>query len=246
MRIAIVDDVKQEADKLLDICLQWTEENLLKCDFEVFQDGASFLESFHREKYDLIFLDIYMDGTNGIETARIIRKTDINCLIVFVTSSREHMWDAFPVHAFDYITKDSKPEKITNVLEEALHTLPEEIHYVELSVSRQKLRLIYSDLAYAQADDHHTLVTTRQGETLRCHMSFSSLLDILSHDICFLQCNRGILLNMDLVSCMKQDVFIMKDGKSFPIRQSDRKKTKEIFYQYQFKRLKSMKGRTDT
>lgn len=246
MKIAIVDDVKQEAEKLLHICRQWTEENSIQCRFDVFQSGQSLLEDFHPGKYALIFLDIYMDNMSGIETAQKIRKSDINCLIIFITSSREHMWDAFPVHAFDYITKDSDPEKITNVLQEAMRTLPEVIRYVELTVSRQKLHLLYSDLAYAQADDHHTLVTTRQGETLRCHMFFSCLLEILFRDLRFLQCNRGILLNMDLVSYMEKDVFVMSDGKSFPIRQTDRKKIKETFYHYQFKRLKSMKGRTDS
>ena len=46
-----------------------------------------------------------MEGTNGIETARILRRADPDLLLVFVTSSPEYVWDAFPVHPFDYLLK---------------------------------------------------------------------------------------------------------------------------------------------
>lgn len=51
-----------------------------------------------------------MEGTNGIETARILRRTDPDLLLVFVTSSPEYVWDAFPVHPFDYLLK---PYRVT-------------------------------------------------------------------------------------------------------------------------------------
>ena len=43
------------------------------------------------KNYQVVFLDICMEGTNGIETARILRRTDPDLLLVFVTSSPEYV-----------------------------------------------------------------------------------------------------------------------------------------------------------
>lgn len=59
-----------------------------------------FFKEFPGEGYQVVFLDVCMEGTNGIETARQLRDADPELLIVFVTSSPEYVWDAFPVHPF--------------------------------------------------------------------------------------------------------------------------------------------------
>ena len=67
-----------------------------------------------REGYQVVFLDICMEGTNGIETAQRLRAADPDLLIVFVTSSPEYVWDAFPVHPFDYLLKPYKEESLSS------------------------------------------------------------------------------------------------------------------------------------
>ena len=50
---------------------------------DVYDSGKRLLDS--KVKYDLVFLDIVMEGLNGIETARRLRERDMGCLIVFLT-----------------------------------------------------------------------------------------------------------------------------------------------------------------
>lgn len=65
MKIAICDDDKRAADKLMDILHQYPNP-LEKID--VYFSGEEFLKQ--TETYDLLFLDIDMKGMDGIETAR--------------------------------------------------------------------------------------------------------------------------------------------------------------------------------
>ena len=57
------------------------------------------------EEYDLIFLDIEMDGINGMETAEQLRKNGCKSNIVFLTSHTEFMQAAFRVRAFRFLEK---------------------------------------------------------------------------------------------------------------------------------------------
>ena len=114
MRIAIVDDERRDCAALNEMLA----ERLSRPAFiDVYNSGVRFLDSEMR--YDLIFLDIVMEGLDGIETARRLRERDMGCLIVFLTSSSKYAWDAFPVHPFDYLLKPIDKARLARVLDEA-------------------------------------------------------------------------------------------------------------------------------
>ena len=106
IRIAIVDD-QPEARELLrqDLLVRAPAGTSIAC----FDSSESFLSGFVPGDDSLIFLDICMKGMNGIEAAERVRKRSARCLIVFLTSSREYAFDAFPIHPFDYLVKRIRP-----------------------------------------------------------------------------------------------------------------------------------------
>lgn len=55
--------------------------------------------------YDLVFLDIYMEHTTGIQIAGKIREYDPKCQIIFITTSEGHAVHAYRLHALDYLVK---------------------------------------------------------------------------------------------------------------------------------------------
>lgn len=64
------------------------------------------------------FLDIDMQGMNGIETGKAIRSVDTDVKIVYLTAYRDYVAGAFGVHAFQYLLKPVNRQEIINVLEE--------------------------------------------------------------------------------------------------------------------------------
>ena len=99
MKIAIVDDMPDEAAQLAGFIDKWCNDSSVAYECDTYPDGSIFINNSLNGEYDLIFLDIYMTVLNGIETARVIRNSNNNCHIVFLTSSTEHMHEAFSVHA---------------------------------------------------------------------------------------------------------------------------------------------------
>ena len=96
LQTAIVEDQKPDAERLAQLLKKAFGEEEILC--RRFVCGDDFLKEFPGEGYQVVFLDICMAGINGIETARRLRQADPEVLIVFVTSSPEYVWDAFPVH----------------------------------------------------------------------------------------------------------------------------------------------------
>ena len=86
----------------------------------------------------MVFMDIYMDGMDGVSAAARMRERDKNCLLVFLTSSAEFMPEAFSCHAFEYVTKPFSGERIAAVLRDALKVLPDTARYIEIQSDRKR------------------------------------------------------------------------------------------------------------
>ena len=105
MKIAIVDDEPIFLDKMVQICRDFCEEHRIQTDIASFISGESFLGQFEKNKFSIVFMDIYMEEMSGITVALKMRQKDNFCILVFLTSSSEFMPDAFSCHAFEYIVK---------------------------------------------------------------------------------------------------------------------------------------------
>lgn len=239
MEIAIIDDNKEDAKLLAGMCSDWSAASQTDIHYDRYLNGEEFLQSFVPGKYQLIFMDIYMADLSGIDTARIVREQDVECLLVFLTTSREHTWDSFPLHPFDYILKPCTYEQISRVLSEAGRVLPDISRTLEMTYGRQKILFSYQELMSLEADGHYVRITSVGRGALRCYTSsFMSLWDTLCQDKRFLLCNRGIIINMDYVEKYTAQDFVLKNGQAFPIRQNNRNSVIDAFLTYQYEQAK--------
>ena len=89
MRIAIVDDIASERTLLRDRLEQQLGRRGVHADLTEFENGETFLKAAKERPFTVLFLDIYMDGANGIEIARELRGFDPDCLLIFTTTSTD-------------------------------------------------------------------------------------------------------------------------------------------------------------
>ena len=76
MRIALVDDSEIERGILLSLITDYGYEKQILFESDCFESGDAFLSSFSYDKYDIVFMDIFMNGMSGVETARKMRQID--------------------------------------------------------------------------------------------------------------------------------------------------------------------------
>ena len=97
MRFALVDDKKELRDHVAMLLGKFAAEQRLHYKLDCFASGEDFLNHFTAHSYDIIFMDIFMDGMDGVETAEQIRKFDSHVILIFLTSSQDHMKMRFRV-----------------------------------------------------------------------------------------------------------------------------------------------------
>ena len=105
MRIAIVDDIASERTLLHARLQQQLVKRGVHADLAEFENGEFFLKAAKERSFAVLFLDIYMDGANGVEIARELRKSDPDCLLIFTTTSTDHAVEGFKVRALHYLVK---------------------------------------------------------------------------------------------------------------------------------------------
>lgn len=212
LRFAVVEDRLPDAQRLESLLrLAFGGGQPLVCDH--YESGDAFLAAFPSKNYQVVFLDICMEGTNGIETARILRRTDPDLLLVFVTSSPEYVWDAFPVHPFDYLLKPYREEKLFQLADELRRVL------------------------FRAEPELEVRIVSDDGEC-RAVSTFSQVEQLLRAQENFIVCNRGVILNMDKVLRLDSDCFEMLDGTRLPVRQKDKNTLFAQFTQYQFRHMR--------
>lgn len=241
MKLAIVDDNELEQEMVFDTLKLYAKDKQAFLDIQTFTNGESFLNHYVSGDFDLIFMDIFLNGQNGIDIVRKVRQIDSKVLIVFLTSSSEHIFEAAPFHFFDYILKPFKCEHIYHVLDDAFkmlagHTESEP----ELSFQYRSFDVHFplSKIQYIYSSNHEVVIHTTNGnQTFR--LPFYSVTQTLD-DPRFLQCNRGIMLNMDYIKSMESDYFEMSDSKCFPIKTKGRKQIRDQYLKYQFLKLNKL------
>ena len=86
MTIGICDDEKELRSSLRRVIEQEAQLNGLDYKVSEYSSGKEMLKALEKDAPELLFLDIEMDGIDGMEAARAIRKTRKDTVIMFVTA----------------------------------------------------------------------------------------------------------------------------------------------------------------
>ena len=238
LKIAFVDDEPGGLDEIEQICRNFGKETGHPVETLPFESGEAFLKAFETGSFDLVFMDIYMEGMNGVAAALKMRRQDRGCLLVFLTSSMDLMPDAFSCHAFEYVTKPFTKERIFDVLSDAVKVLPREQSYVELTADRKTVCLFLDEIASAVTDAHYLDITLTDGRKLRCRMTMTEFMEKIGADPRFIPVNKGIAVNAEHILAFEKGCCIMESGARFPVRVRDSAKVEQKARDYHFEKIR--------
>lgn len=236
MDIAIIEDSGQELSLLERYLQSYLSNRQVYRVIDTYTSGDAFLENWPFKSYDLIFLDILMDGISGIEVARKIRETDSECLLIFISSSKEYALQGFEVRAFDYLLKPLSEERFQRTMDLCHNELAKHIRYIEVKESRTLVKIPLGEIIYTDYYNHYIQIHTST-RLIRSYQQFDVFSPLLLCYPQFLCCYRNCIVNMDHVASVDKHDFIMENGERVPITRGNRNAIYQQYADYQFLKI---------
>lgn len=212
LKIAICDDdllfgnqVKMELIKIL-------ERKQQMISISIFQAGGDLLNAGF---FDIIFLDIEMEGISGIETAEKLRLSGCSSRIVFLTSHKKYVFSAFDVSASHYLLKPLDLQQLEKVLLKIIAELSAEKEYCcTVKCGNEIHRIPFSEIKFVEVLGRKISLHTG-GEVF----TFNSRLDELEQSFpgCFFRCHKSYLINLTMVIKYDKETATLKSGERVPI-----------------------------
>ena len=161
MRVAIIDDVMQEAEDTKTLVLSRdAASNTI-----IFSSGTEFVQAYKdKHDFDVIFLDIEMHGLDGLETARAIREYDQQVVIVFTTRMAQYAVAGYEVDAISYLVKPISAESFSLAWRkiERIISSRADVH-IALVTTDGNLYVKTSDIYYMEVRSHKLYYYTAHG-----------------------------------------------------------------------------------
>lgn len=233
MRMAICDDEERAARLLEKAAADALREAGIRAETATYTLGSNLLDDVRDDGafFDLILLDIEMPGMDGMEMARLLRKSLPNVRIIFVTSHLEYAIDAFELSIFRYVPKSDLETRLAAAVVDAARLIELETgrEYTIRTASRLE-RVPYRDILHIQRDGRNARIVSTFG-TAKVRKSLQKVHEELdAPEFVFL--DRGCIANILQIMRVSGDVAVLKDGTELPISRGRLAEVKNAICQY--------------
>ena len=209
LSVAVCDDEILECCNLAAAIRKLLEGMGIPYTLARFYSGRELLEA--KEAFDIIFLDILMEGLDGMETARRWREQTGERLLVFVSSSRDYVFDAYDVEAFQYLVKPVDEGKLRHVLGRAVERERQLFReYIVVSRDRQVRKLFLDSVRYFEIRGRQIEVHEEQG-VFTWYEQIGALEKQLEGKG-FFRCHKSYLINLGHVEVYNRQEAVLDNG----------------------------------
>ena len=229
IHIAICDDEKHMSDHIRAMVSDFFRKKNREIYFRTFSSGEELLS--YDGQIDILFLDIQMNGMDGMETARKLRASKFRGFLIFITVLKEMVFQSFEVQAYDYLVKpvyDKQFEKTMERLYASMQNASEDSLLVQKGYEGRIIR--EEEIIFCEIIDRKIYLNLASGEVVDYYERIENLETKLgSH---FFRCHRSYLINLKHLKGYKNGTACMDNGKEVPVSRLRSKEFSSVVLQY--------------
>lgn len=236
MKIAIADDLQCDRESISEYLLPYLKSKEIEADISEYKSGGELVMDFSEKRFDIIFLDIYMEDMNGIEAAKNIYEMDKDVHIIFITTANCFAAESYEFGATYYILKPLTEEKFTRAME---------LCFKDLIYAQKKLHVISNRVSVDVPFDKILYIDVHE-RMVKIHLSdciissegrFYATVEPLLAEKNFIESFKGVVVNMEHVKCVKGIDFILDNGEAVPIRKREKTDIIRQYMKFEFNKL---------
>lgn len=190
-----------------------------------YDSGQALLDALYLP--DILFLDIQMPEMDGMETARNLRKRNQQMAIIFVTVTKDYVFQSFDVGAFHYLLKPFEDAKFEEVLQNAVRQFEEgkarraglegERQPLMVTVKGEHITIPLEDIVYAEVFNRKIIIHTMDAD-IEYYGKMKELEKKAGED--FYRPHRGYLINFNFVRKYDATTIYLKKGQALMSKQN--------------------------
>lgn len=215
MKLAIFDDDIIFSQNLSKEFNEYYKKLISPIEIEIISKNFS-LDSF--DDLDIAFIDIDLNGKNGIALAKYMTDISPKILIIFISSRDELVFNALSVPTFQFIRKSKFKEGCAKVFNQLYKHLQIYNKKIILEINGRKTVLNLNEIQYLLSFGRDLLIKT----IINDYIIVSTMKEIM-HKIeeksynDLIQISRNQIVNLNYVNNIKSSNVILNDGSKYSI-----------------------------
>ena len=229
IRIAICDDEKHMSDHIRAMASDFFRKKNREIQLRTFLSGEELLN--YDGQIDILFLDIQMNGMDGLETARKLRAGKFRGFLIFITVLKEMVFQSFEVQAYDYLVKPVDEKQFRKTMERLYASMQNTSEDSLLVQQGYERRIVPKDeIVFCEVIDRKIYLNLASGEVVDYYERIENLETKLgSH---FFRCHRSYLINLKHLKGYKNGTACMDNGKEVPVSRLRSREFSGVILQY--------------
>ncbi len=194
---------------------------------EAFYSGAQLLAALDAGNYyDLIYMDIEMDGVDGITTGQLLRERfgHDSTLLIYVSSHTKYHGRLFDVQPFQFIQKPINQNEFGRKLKRALQKIESGNEMFAVRKGREYFNVRKRNIITLESQRHNMILSLSGGDKITYRGVFKDEAGKLDN-IFFIQPHAAYIVNINHVQSYHGTHLIMSDGGLVPV---SRQRVKDV------------------
>lgn len=241
INIAICDDDEAMTSLIEEMLYKIAEKQHIKMDCAVFFDGSTLVGNIRQGTYyDLIYLDIEMNKTDGISAAELIRNIDIPSLIVYVSSYEQYLKKLFDTEPFRFLSKPIDADTFLSVFMAAYKRIRQKAEFFSYTYNKCFKKVPLGKIYYFES--RNRVVYIRVAENIKPgnieydeteYKFYGKISDVekqlAESNARFMRIHQSYLVNFDYIKSMNFTSVVMSDGTLLQISEDRQKSVRTQF-----------------
>lgn len=225
MRIALIDDEEKWRSRIY----QKLRDFFPNDDIEVFSSGDAFLQK--QETYEIVFLDVEMEGKDGFETAREYELYGTDSIVMILTTHSEMVKRGYEVNAFRYLDKMYMDDELLEAIT-AVNKLFEKNKKVCVPiVGLGDMMFMPKEIVYIETEKRNVCIHTWD-EAYVSNLGMAEIENLLGTG--FFRCHKSYIVNLDMVKQMNRVDLSLKNGATVLLSARKRADFKQRYLNWKF------------
>ena len=230
-KVAILDDDKTALMISKGAVEGFLKDRNIEYQLFAFSDAQNFLSSFKEEQFSLMFLDIDLQNTTGLDVAEQVINHQKDAQIIFLSQREDLVFECLKYHPFGFIRKSKLIDDFALMMNQFVNT------FFSSENSETKINIVdktktYSfkinEIVYIEGDRNYQNIVLKDGSSQNIRIQLGSLEEKLSK-FGFIRVHKGYLLNHLYIRSILGDEVLLTTGKSLPM---SKKRKDQIMKEY--------------